>query len=42
VGPVPGKGTKDDLRKWDAWLEGHRIYWDPSAGKVRAAEDDQG
>ena len=40
VGPVPGKGTKEDLREWDAWLEEHRIYWDPSEGKVRVAEDE--
>jgi len=40
VGPVPGKGVKEDLREWDAWLEGNRIYWDPSERRVRAAEDE--
>jgi hypothetical protein len=40
VGPVPGKGIKEDLREWDAWLEEHTIYWDPSEGKVRVAEDE--
>jgi hypothetical protein len=39
VGPVPGKGIEEDLRQWDAWLEEHTIYWDPSEGKVRVAED---
>ena len=42
VGPVPGKGSKNDLRKWDAWREEHRIRWDPSAGKVTVAEDGEG
>ena len=42
VGPVPGKGIKEDLRKWDAWREEHRIRWDPSAGKVTVAEDGEG
>lgn len=40
VGPVPGKGIKKDLRKWDAWLEEHRIYRDPATGQVRAAAGD--
>jgi hypothetical protein len=40
VGPVPGKGIKEDLREWDAWLEEHRIYWDPSEGRVRVAEEE--
>lgn len=40
VGPVPGKGAKEDLREWDAWLEGRRIYWDPTEGKVKVAEDE--
>jgi hypothetical protein len=39
VGPVPGKGIKEDLRKWDAWREEHRIRWDPSAAEVKVAED---
>jgi len=40
VGPVPGKGVKQDLREWDAWLKGRRIYWDPTEGKVKVAEDE--
>ncbi len=38
VGSVPGKEIKHDLRKWDAWLEGHRIHWDPASGRVMADE----
>jgi hypothetical protein len=42
VGPVPGKGTKEDLHKWDAWREEHSIRWDPSTGAVTVAEDGEG
>ena len=34
-GAVPGKNIKKDLRKWDAWLDEHRIYWDPASHGVR-------
>ena len=42
VGSVPGKKIKKDLREWDAWLEGHRIYRDPATGAVKATEGDEG
>ncbi len=38
-GRLPGQEIKHDLRKWDAWLEGHRIHWDPAPGRVTADED---
>jgi hypothetical protein len=42
VGEVPGKGVRKDLRRWDAWLEEHRIFRDPATGQVKAAEVDEG
>ena len=38
-GAVPGKKIKQDLRKWDAWLDEHRIYWDPASNGVRVDPD---
>ena len=38
-GAVPGKSIKQDLGKWDAWLDGHRIYWDPASNRIRAEQD---
>jgi hypothetical protein len=41
-GAVPGTRVKQDLRKWDAWLDGHRIYWDPASSRIRAEQDGSG
>ena len=38
-GAVPGKRIKQDLREWDAWLDEHRIYWDPASSRIRAEQD---
>jgi hypothetical protein len=38
-GAVPGKHIKQDLRKWDAWLDGNSIYWDPATSRIRAEQD---
>jgi hypothetical protein len=42
VGPVPGKGIKQDLRRWDAWLETHRIHWDPDDRRVKGTGGEEG
>jgi hypothetical protein len=38
VGTVPGKGIREDLRRWDAWVEEHAIQRDPIDGQVKAVE----
>lgn len=42
AGAVPGKGIREDLRRWDAWLEEHRIHRDPVDGRVKAGEGEEG
>jgi len=42
TGAVPGEGIREDLRRWDAWLEEHRIHRDPADGRVKAAKDAEG
>ena len=42
LGPVPGKGIREDLRRWDAWLEEHGIRRDPVDGQVKAGEAGEG
>jgi len=42
TGAVPGTGIRENLRRWDAWLEEHRILRDPADGRVKAGEDEEG